>query len=276
VAGVTADSQVIRLDYPVDPVPRWGYDRPAHRMLHERIDRGRVRYAELLEQFGKFTEYFRAIPVEETGRVEQPCWRNGWLPGLDVVALYSLLVLNNPKRYVEVGSGNSTRVARLAIRQHGLRTTITSIDPQPRADIDRLCDLVVRAGLEHTSLDLFDELESGDILFIDGSHRTLMNSDATVAFLEVLPALPAGVLVEVHDVTLPWDYPAAWAERFYSEQYLLAAYLLAKQAPFEVVLPNFFISNDNELSGILAPLWERPELAGIETHGGSFWVETIT
>jgi hypothetical protein len=267
------DGQVIVLDYPVDPTPRWGYGRPAHPLLYERIDRNRTRYADLLGQFLKFTDHFLTIPVENTGRLDEPCWCNGFLPGLDVVALYSLLALTNPERYIEVGSGNSTRIARLAIREHGLRTTITSIDPQPRAEIDALCDRVVRQSLEHTTLDVFEELGAGDILFIDGSHRTLMNSDATVVFLEVLPALAPGVLVEVHDIWLPLDYPPEWAQRYYSEQYLIAAYLLAKEPPFNVVLPNAFVSLDDELSGVLAPLWSRPELAGIETHGGSFWLE---
>jgi hypothetical protein len=265
--------QVIRLDYPVDSVPRWGHGRPAHPQLYERINRHRDSYADLLTQFLKFTDNFLDIPVEETGRPEQPCWRNGWLPGLDLVSLYSLLALTNPKRYVEVGSGNSTRTARLAIREHGLRTTITSVDPQPRAEIDALCDQVIREPLEQTSLTIFGELEPGDILFIDGSHRTLMNSDATVLLLDVLPVLVPGVLVEVHDVLLPWDYPPEWAERFYSEQYLLAAYLLANEPPFKVVLPNAFISMDSELAARLQPLWSHAELAGVETHGGSFWLE---
>lgn len=54
------------------------------------------------------------------------------------------LAAGNPATYLEVGSGNSTRFARRAITVHGLRTRIVSIDPEPRAVVDELCDEVVR------------------------------------------------------------------------------------------------------------------------------------
>ncbi len=128
-----------------------------------------------------------------------------------------------PKRFVEVGSGDSTRSAsrRRSIRDHSLPTLITSIDPTPRAEIDKLCDFVIRKPLEEVELDVFDELGPGDFLFIDGSHRSFSNSDVTVAFLDVLPRLRAGVVVHFHDIFWPYDYPPEWADRYYSEQYLL-------------------------------------------------------
>ena len=73
---------------------------------------------------------------------------------------------------------------------------------------------------------------------------------------------------------LPEDYPPEWLDRFYSEQYLLAAYLLAGGDRFSVELPNHFVSTDAELAAILAPLWDDPALAGVERHGGSFWIRT--
>ena len=115
---------------------------------------------------------------------------------------------------------------------------------------------------------------AGDILFYDGSHRAFENSDVTVFFLEVLPQLPAGVLVHVHDICLPYDYPPGWEGRWYSEQYLLAAWLLGGGARVRVVLPNAFVSHDPELSRLLDPLWSRPSLAVVERHGSSFWLET--
>ena len=119
----------------------------------------------------------------------------------------------------------SSRPARCATG--GFETRIVSIDPQPRAEVDELCDRVLRVPLEAADLSVFDELSDGDVLFFDGSHRTFMNSDATVFFLEVLPRLADGVLVGVHDVFLPYDYPRDFADRYYSEQYLLAAHLIA-------------------------------------------------
>src|SRR5208337_4619006 len=127
--------------------------------------------------------------------------------------------------------------------------------------------------VETISLDIFDRLEPGDILYVDNSHRVLMNSDATVIFLDVIPRLKPGVLVEIHDVTLPYDYPTMWIDRYYSEQYLLAAYLLARGRRLDILLPNRFISSDDELRAILMPLWQKAEMQNVETHGSSFWMQ---
>jgi hypothetical protein len=195
------------------------------------------------------------------------------MPALDGVALYSLIAMKQPKYFLEVGSGTSTKFARRAITDHRLNTKIISIDPHPRAEIDMLCDQIIREPVEAISLDIFDQLGRGDILFVDNSHRVFTNSDATVIFLDVIPRLKPGVLVEIHDVTLPYDYPTIWKDRFYSEQYLLAAYLLAQGHRFDILLPNAFISGDNELNKILTPLWQEAKMKNVETHGASFWIQ---
>ncbi len=157
------------------------------------------------------------------------------------------------------------------MRESQLR--ITSIDPEPRAEIDQLCDLVVRKAAEDVAPEVAGQLEAGDILFVDSSHRAFTNSDCVIFFLEILPELKPGVLVHIHDVFLPYDYPPEWNDRFYSEQYLLAAWLLAEGARFDVELPNMFVSQDNDLRRELTPLWTG-QLAGVQQHGGSFWLRT--
>ena len=82
---------------------------------------------------------------------------------------------------------------------HSLQSRITSIDPAPRAESDRLCDSVIRQPLEELDLSVFDDLEPGDFLFIDSSHRTFSNSDVTVVFMDVLPRLRTGVIVHFHE-----------------------------------------------------------------------------
>jgi hypothetical protein len=114
-------------------------------------------------------------------------------------------------------------------------------------------------------------LERGDIVFVDGSHRALMGSDVTVFFLEVLPRLPPGVVVHLHDIFLPYDYPASWARKCYSEQFLLAVLLLFAERRPTVLLPNAFIAHDGELLTIRDPLLARPELSRQRGDGGSFW-----
>lgn len=187
--------------------------------------------------------------------------------------MYYFLSNLNSERYFEIGSGNSTKFARKAITDQHLQTRITSIDPFPRDIIDTISDFNVRKPLEELNLECFKELKANDILFIDNSHRLFTNSDVCVVFLEILPLLSPGVYVQFHDIFLPFDYPPQWSSRYYSEQYMLAAYLLAKGTLLEIVLPNFFISNDRELSNIVMPIWTDPYFAGVETHGGSFWIK---
>ncbi len=265
----------VPIEYPMKPYPRYGYGKPPHPKLYEIINRNTVKYKNTLKSFLSFKEYFLKIPVKNCKDLKEPLWVNGWLPGLDSVALYSFLCQNNPKRYLEIGSGYSTKFARRAILDHNLQTKIASIDPHPRAEIDSICDNVIRQALQDIDLTIFDELDAGDIIYIDGSHCCFMNSDVTVVFLDILPKLKPGVFVEFHDILLPYDYPLEEKDkRYYSEQYLLAVYVLAEGNKFEIILPNTFISMEQELSNILTPLWNIPKMSGVERHGVSFWIQT--
>ena len=106
---------------------------------------------------------------------------------------------------------------------------------------------------------------------MDNTHRILPNSDAMVFFLEILPRLKRGVIIHLHDIYLPYDYPQFMCDRFYSEQYGLAIFLLANPDKYEILLPNYFISEDRELSEVIAPIWNHENLRDVERHGGSFW-----
>lgn len=273
LARYLSPQDTILLDYPVEPRPRWTAVNP-HAGLRTILDRGRASYRTTLESFACHVPALSRIRTnkQEAGP-EEPCWINGgWIPALDGVALYGFMAGLKPGKYFEIGSGYSTRFACKAKKDKGLKTEILSIDPHPRAEIDTLCDRVIRRPLECVDLELFKELGENDILYIDNSHRAFMNSDVTVALLEVLPLLAEGVVVAVHDIFLPFDYPATWAERYYSEQYVLAAYLLAEGPRLKVLFPAIWISSDKELHGILDPLWCQPALQGAEFHGCSFWM----
>lgn len=263
----------VDLDYPVRPVPRWGHGRPRHPRLGALLDAGHDRYRGHLDRVLALRDDLARIPLREPPTAPGPSWLNGWLPGLDAASLYGFLVAQDPAVYLEVGSGNSTRWARRAITDHGLRTRVVSIDPAPRAEVDALCDETLRAPVEDVDPAFFDRLGPGDVLFVDNSHRCLQNSDATAVFLDVLPRLPAGVLVEVHDVFLPDDYLPEWGGRLYSEQYVLAAYLLAPGSRLRVELPAWYVSTDPELRCVLDPLWDEIGLDR-ERHGVSFWFRT--
>lgn len=276
---VSSKFQTIFLDYKVDFKPRFGHGNgDAHPQLLEIIESQRETYEQYLRSFLTYKEtYFAINKADQEVDEHLPGWNNDFLPGLDIVAMYGLLREIQPKRYIEIGSGNSTKVARKAIMDGNLPTQITSIDPYPRAQIDALADKVVRKPIE--DLDDYSEianLEAGDVLFIDNSHRCLPNSDVTVCFLELLPQLKKGVIVHVHDIYIPYDYPQFMCDRAYSEQYVLAAFLLANPEKYRPILPNYFISEDAQLNKILAPVWEHENLKGVEQHGGSFWFEVMS
>jgi hypothetical protein len=186
--------------------------------------------------------------------------------------LYAFACRENPRLYVEIGSGNSTKFIKRAQQDHRLRTRIVSIDPLPRAEIDELCDETRREPLEATDLAVFDELTAGDIVLMDGSHRVFTNSDVSVFFLEVLPRLKTGVLVYIDDIYLPFDYPPEWTPRYYSEQYMLAVLLLSEAERYEVVLPCTFVGQDPSLMCILDPIWKEGPIAEAALPGNGFWL----
>jgi len=255
------------------PRVRWGHGRPVHPALATILDQGRDRYQNVLEGFLPFADALARIPIRPPEDPASPRWHNAYFFGLDAVALYGILATRRPGLLLEVGSGHSTLFARRAIVDEGLVTRIVSVDPQPRADVDAVCDQVIRVRLEDIDLDRLPALSAGDILFLDGSHLCRINSDVTVAFCELIPALAPGVLVHIHDIFLPSDYPPPWLGWNFSEQYLLAAQLLAGATRFEVLLPAFYVHCDPVLSEVLTPLWERVGLSGYERAGHSMWLE---
>jgi Methyltransferase domain len=272
--GRAQSGSYINLDYPptVENRPRYGHGRPPHSGLEELIHAHEPSYAPTLEKIRRYADELATIEVSAADP-RQPSWVRGMISGLDGASFYAFLREREPARYLEIGSGSSTKFVARAKRDGELATRIVSVDPRPRAEVDELCDEVIRKPLEAADLSLFGTLEAGDILFFDGSHRVFMNSDVAVFFLDVLPSLPAGVLVGIHDIYLPDDYPAGIADRYWSEQYPLASWLLGG-ADVEIVLPAWRVSTDPVLGHALDDLWDRPGLSPVDRHGVSFWFVT--
>ena len=265
--------QNLFLDYKVDFKPRYGHGKPPHKQLYEIIDANRETYRQFLAKAQSYKD--RIWTIQDSGKEtdsKKPSWNNGYLPGLDIIGLYTMISEYKPKVYVEIGSGNSTKVAHKAKSEQNIDMRIISIDPMPRAEIDVLADTVIREPFENIQYDVLEQLNENDILFVDNSHRILPNSDSMVFFLEVLPQLKKGVIVQIHDIYLPYDYPQFMCDRYYSEQYGLAIYLLANSEKYKTILPNYFISEDKVLADMIAPIWNHPNLKGVEKHGGSFWL----
>lgn len=235
--GVDRSSTSIEIDYPPTARRRWGLgdrrpgDTPGNPAIEKLLSANEPHLKAFLNHAGAIgSRVLHDVPLEAGEHEPAPRWSQSWLPASDASALVGAIGLGakvgGARTYLEIGSGHSTRFARHAIERLGLSTRIVSIDPEPRAEVDALCDDVVRSPLEDVDPGLYAALGPGDVLFFDGSHRCLPNSDVTVFFLEVLPSLAPGVVVGVHDVFWPADYPQSFADRWYSEQYVLGAYLL--------------------------------------------------
>lgn len=247
---------VIVPEYPVHPRSRWGWEgRPVHPELAALFDASSERSASVLALAGGLLEWSRAIPQRASGG--EIAWDNDYWGGLDALVHVALLRDRDPATYLEVGSGYSTLFARRAITDFGLRTRIVSVDPSPRASIDAICDEVIREPFEDVADTFLARIAPGDVVLFDGSHMTYMNSDAVVMLLETLPRMPHGVVVGVDDVYLPYDYHPTWAERFYGEQYVLAAFLLGGGGGWDVLFPAMHVAQSPSHADVLEPIWQH-------------------
>jgi len=156
------------------------------------------------------------------GPPPEPRFDQTWFPRLDAAALYAAVADLRPARIVEVGSGHSTRFIARAVRHAGLDTTVTAIDPAPRADLAGLPVTLHRKTVQDAGLGPFEPLGAGDLLFVDSSHVLMPGTDVDVILNHVLPSLPAGTVVGFHDIFLPGPYPGAWPFTAYNEQNAVA------------------------------------------------------
>jgi Methyltransferase domain len=160
-------------------------------------------------------------------------FNNGAFESGDAEYWYQLLRAKKPRRVIEIGSGNSTLMARKAIEQNKRESNDYScvhicVEPYEKPWLEKAGVQVVRKRVEEVDRSLFGELESGDILFIDSSHVIRPQGDVLFEYLELLPTLKRGVIVHVHDIFSPRDYLKEWVideAKLWNEQYLLEAFL---------------------------------------------------
>lgn len=193
--------------------------------LERRFEAAAPGMESLLRRAEGFNGCFKEFEFAHPARSGRPRFDQDWFPGLDGALAYALTRLRRPRRIVEIGSGHSTRFLAAAIRDEGLDTRLHSIDPKPRREIDGLCAAVTRAPLSRAHDGLITGLEAGDFLFIDSSHVAQPGTDADRLIGELLPTLAPGVVVHIHDVFLPFGYPADWRWRGYNEQNAVLAML---------------------------------------------------
>lgn len=224
------------------------------------------RFGDLLEAIERLAPSLLAIGEDQP---PAPRWRQDWFPRLDAAAAYAIIQARAPALLVEVGSGHSTRWFARAAADAGHATRIVAIDPAPRATLAGLSIELVRSTVQEAGEAPFAPLTAGDVLSIDGSHVLMPGTDVDILLNRVLPVLPAGVLVHIHDVFLPEGYPAEWAWRGYNEQ--LAVALMLQGCGYRVLWSSHWVGTrlESRLQGsVLARL---PLLPG--AHESSLWLE---
>jgi hypothetical protein len=177
---------------------------------------------------------------------------NGYYSAGDAEFLYQFLRFTRPRRVVEIGSGFSTRVAHLALERNAAETGVHAvhrcIEPYETERLDGITGIeLITTPLEACDLDWSSELSAGDLLFIDSSHMIRPQGDVLKEYLEILPVLPSGVYIHLHDIFTPRDYPPAWLQedvRFWNEQYLLEA-LLSGGSRYEVVAALNYLKHEH-------------------------------
>ena len=169
---------------------------------------------------------------------------NDYFSSPDAETLTAVVELFKPTKILEIGSGNSTRLFRTALKELKLKAKIVSIDPNPRLGIESFADKVIRLPLEEAKVEVKPEkLQSGEILFIDSSHEVKTGNDVVELFLNILPRLKPGVLIHIHDIFLPFEYPKEWVIKNrwpWNEQYLVQA-LFQGSSEFEVLWPGHYL-----------------------------------
>jgi predicted O-methyltransferase YrrM len=180
------------------------------------------------------------FPDEPAGDVPEYERRSPRYPAVDAWVLQAVLRHLRPARVIEVGAGYSSLVTARVNREFldgAMR--FTAIDPYPleflEAGVPGLSELR-KERVQDTPLDLYDQLGENDVLFIDTSHTVKTGGDVPWIFNQVLPRLRPGVVVHLHDIFLPWDYPEEWVfqGKGWNEQYLAQSFLVWNSA-FEVM-----------------------------------------
>lgn len=168
---------------------------------------------------------------------------NDYFTTPDAEVLLAIVERYRPRRVVEIGSGNSTLLFRMAADGAQVPLRVTSIDPAPRRSVESIANDTIRQEAEVIEVDHFRELAANDILFIDSSHEIRVGNDVLQVFFHILPTIKSGVLIHFHDIFLPFEYPRQWVAEFHwpwTEQYLLQAFLTGNHE-YNVLWPGHYL-----------------------------------
>ena len=230
--------------------------------------------------FNKFTEYYDEQPFAPHKKDNlRYFFENPNYSYSDAIFLYCMIRYTRPTKIIEVGSGYSS-CAILDTNELFFDNVIscTFIDPYPElllslikdSDKDRI--EIIQKNLQDIDISKFSELSAGDILFIDSTHVSKVNSDVNHIFFEILPILKSGVYIHFHDIIYPFEYPKEWIYegRAWNEAYLLRVFLQYNSA-FKIQLFNTFLELVHDDKDKLVK--QMPLI--MKNPGGSIWLKKI-
>jgi hypothetical protein len=237
-----------------------------------------VRAAHQLAILDEMAQFYDDVPFAETaGNGCRYYYQNSFFAPGDAIVLYAMLRRLRPKRVIEVGSGFSSAVM-LDTNDRFLERDVrfTFIDPFPHRLValfsaeDQRRHKILATSVQQVPWDEFAALAAGDILFIDSSHVVKIGSDVRHLLWEVLPRLPAGVIIHFHDIFWPFEYPEQWilTGTAWNEAYFLRAFLQFNSA-FQIEYFNSFVATLHERA-----LHERMPQC-LPRSGGSLWLKKI-
>jgi predicted O-methyltransferase YrrM len=175
----------------------------------------------------------------------------------DAELLYAMVREKKPDRVIEIGSGGSTKIIAAALKmnfiENSQKSQLISIEPYPQDFLKDFANVskdflefsLLTQKVEAVDLSVFESLQTNDILFVDSSHVFKSGSDVEFEFLQVYPRLQTGVLVHIHDIFFPYDYPIEWnlkESRYWNEQYFLETFLQFNKK-FEVLASLSMVSS---------------------------------
>jgi predicted O-methyltransferase YrrM len=231
-----------------------------------------------LELLEKLKNYYSELPFSEHPQSKLRYYFDNPMFGhADAIFLYAMLRHFKPRKVIEVGSGFSSALMLDVIDSYpDVTTSLTFCEPFPARlqsllrETDLHSNKVVVAPIQDVPLEIFDELESGDFLFLDTTHIVKTGGDVNTDFFEILPRIAAGVYVHIHDIFFPFEYPREWVERqrAYTEIYIARAFLMYNDH-FQIELfPNYLIQRQ--------PAWFSAEMPlCLRNPGGSLWLRKV-
>ena len=260
---------------------------PAHltRSLEEPRDLPGIEWddTEMIAQLDvfDFNDELLAIPLEPTEDGGYYYNNPGYGRG-DAEMLYNFLRHLKPRRFIEIGCGMSTHLARCAFAQNekdgAAPCEHTCIEPYENPWLEQLGVKVLRERMEEVDPAVFEGLAPRDVVFIDSSHVIRPQGDVVTEYLQILPRLPKGVWVHVHDIATPMDYPTPLIVdqvKLWNEQYLLEAFLTHNAAWKIRWMHAHLIHNHPKAVQKKCPITAQAMQAGEGLAGGCFWMEKV-